>query len=145
MCAQVLSNMLDWGMEPQSALDAPRWSLYGVDSAEGPVTVERSMCESPRACRSPALHGAAGISVTCGSPMACCDAHSASLQQQNLLGTACVSEAYGRRHTSSSFQKSAGAAAMSSVMQHACGASGMPQQCACRLRCELPSDSSTPC
>ena len=44
---QVLSNMLDWDMEPQSALDAPRWSLYGVDSAEGPVTVERSMCARP--------------------------------------------------------------------------------------------------
>ena len=31
--------MLDFGMEPQTALDAPRFSLYGVDSAEGPSTV----------------------------------------------------------------------------------------------------------
>ena len=45
--AQVLSNLLDWGMEPQTALNAPRWSLYGVDSAEGPVTVERSTCAPP--------------------------------------------------------------------------------------------------
>lgn len=40
---QVISNMLDFGMEPQTALDAPRFSLYGVDSAEGPSTVLESM------------------------------------------------------------------------------------------------------
>ena len=39
---QVISNMLDFGMEPQMALDAPRFSVYGVDSAEGPCTVRES-------------------------------------------------------------------------------------------------------
>ncbi|CAK0786946.1 hypothetical protein CVIRNUC_010160 [Coccomyxa viridis] len=39
---QVISNMLDFGMEPQMALDAPRFSVYGVDSAEGPGTVRES-------------------------------------------------------------------------------------------------------
>ncbi len=42
--SQVISNMLDFGLEPQTALDAPRFSLYGVDSAEGPSTVLESMC-----------------------------------------------------------------------------------------------------
>jgi gamma-glutamyltranspeptidase / glutathione hydrolase len=36
---QVLSNMVDYGMEPQAALDAPRWRLDGVDSAIGPASV----------------------------------------------------------------------------------------------------------
>ncbi|BDA50498.1 Glutathione hydrolase proenzyme [Coccomyxa sp. Obi] len=40
---QVISNMLDFGLEPQTALDAPRFSLYGVDSAEGPSTVLESI------------------------------------------------------------------------------------------------------
>lgn len=42
VCCQVISNMLDFGMEPQMALDAPRFSVYGVDSAEGPCTVRES-------------------------------------------------------------------------------------------------------
>ena len=29
-------------MEPQTALDAPRFTVYGVDSAEGPCTVKES-------------------------------------------------------------------------------------------------------
>jgi hypothetical protein len=36
---QVLSNMVDFGMEPQAALDAPRWRLDGVDSCIGPASV----------------------------------------------------------------------------------------------------------
>ncbi|KAK9814407.1 hypothetical protein WJX72_005444 [[Myrmecia] bisecta] len=32
----VISNMLDFNMEPQAALDAPRFCLAGVDSAIGP-------------------------------------------------------------------------------------------------------------
>lgn len=39
---QVLSNMIDYGMEPQAALDAPRFSVEGVDSAYGPACVEHS-------------------------------------------------------------------------------------------------------
>jgi len=42
VCCQVISNMLDFGMEPQMALDAPRFTVYGVDSAEGPITVKES-------------------------------------------------------------------------------------------------------
>ncbi len=34
--------MLDFGMEPQMALDAPRFTVFGVDSAEGPITVKES-------------------------------------------------------------------------------------------------------
>ena len=34
--------MVDFGMDPQSALDAPRFSLAGVDSVEGPSCVARS-------------------------------------------------------------------------------------------------------
>ena len=29
-------------MEPQMALDVPRFTVYGVDSAEGPCTVRES-------------------------------------------------------------------------------------------------------
>ena len=36
---QVLSNMFDYGMEPQAALNAPRFSVEGVDSAYGPGCV----------------------------------------------------------------------------------------------------------
>lgn len=39
---QVLSNMIDYGMEPQAALNAPRFSVEGVDSAYGPACVEYS-------------------------------------------------------------------------------------------------------
>lgn len=39
---QVLSNMIDYGMEPQAALNAPRFSIEGVDSAYGPACVEHS-------------------------------------------------------------------------------------------------------
>ena len=42
--AQVLSNMVDFGMEPQAALDAPRFRLEGVDSALGPASVKTSKC-----------------------------------------------------------------------------------------------------
>ena len=41
---QVLSNMVDFGMEPQAALDAPRFRLEGVDSAVGPASVRTSKC-----------------------------------------------------------------------------------------------------
>lgn len=39
---KVISNMLDFGMEPQAALDAPRWSLRGVDSVRGADCVTTS-------------------------------------------------------------------------------------------------------
>ncbi len=42
MWTQVLSNMVDFGMEPQAALDAPRFRLEGVDSAIGPASVRTS-------------------------------------------------------------------------------------------------------
>lgn len=41
---QVLSNMVDFGMEPQAALDAPRWRLDGVDSCIGPASVNDVTC-----------------------------------------------------------------------------------------------------
>lgn len=34
--------MIDYGMEPQAALNAPRFSVEGVDSAYGPGCVEHS-------------------------------------------------------------------------------------------------------
>jgi gamma-glutamyltranspeptidase len=42
--AQVLSNMVDYDMEPQAALDAPRWRLDGVDSCVGPASVNDVTC-----------------------------------------------------------------------------------------------------
>ncbi|GMH38373.1 hypothetical protein BSKO_06257 [Bryopsis sp. KO-2023] len=39
---QVLSNMMDFGMDPQSALDAPRFYVIGVDSSIGPKCVRTS-------------------------------------------------------------------------------------------------------
>ncbi len=41
---QVLSNMVDFGMEPQEALDAPRFRLDGVDSCIGPASVNDVTC-----------------------------------------------------------------------------------------------------
>lgn len=41
---QVLSGMVDYGMEPQEALDAPRFRLDGVDSCIGPASVNDSVC-----------------------------------------------------------------------------------------------------
>ena len=39
---QVISNMVDFGMDPQTALDAPRFQVAGVDSTEGASCVEES-------------------------------------------------------------------------------------------------------
>lgn len=39
---QVISNMVDFGMDPQTALDAPRFQIAGVDSCYGPGCVEES-------------------------------------------------------------------------------------------------------
>ncbi len=39
---QVLSNMVDFGMDPQAALDAPRWS---VDPMSGDVTLESGLAD----------------------------------------------------------------------------------------------------
>ena len=41
--------MVDFGMDPQKALDAPRFSLAGVDSVEGPSCVAHSKCAHTRA------------------------------------------------------------------------------------------------
>ncbi len=40
---QVLSGMVDYGMEPQEALDAPRFRLDGIDSCVGPASVNDSV------------------------------------------------------------------------------------------------------
>ena len=42
--------MIDYGMEPQAALNAPRFSIEGVDSAYGPACVEHSQYASPAPC-----------------------------------------------------------------------------------------------
>ena len=58
---QVVSNMVDFGMDPQTALDAPRWQLEGVDSCIGPSCVEESRCAQPPRtllCPSTPLHTA---------------------------------------------------------------------------------------
>ena len=39
---QVISNMVDFDMDPQTALDAPRFQVAGVDSTEGASCVEES-------------------------------------------------------------------------------------------------------
>ena len=44
---QVITNMIDYGMEPQAALDAPRWRVLGVDSAYGPESVNPSRSAPP--------------------------------------------------------------------------------------------------
>ena len=42
MLLQVLVNMLDFGMQPQAALDAPRFYIEGVDTVLGPQCVSES-------------------------------------------------------------------------------------------------------
>lgn len=39
---QVISNLIDFHMNPQSALDAPRFCITGINSCVGPETVEES-------------------------------------------------------------------------------------------------------
>ena len=46
----MLSNMVDHGMEPQAALDAPRFSVAAVNAAWGPACVAHSKCVAPTAC-----------------------------------------------------------------------------------------------
>jgi len=52
--------MIDYGMEPQAALNAPRFSIEGVDSAYGPACVEHSQYASP------------DCSLLCAAPSCCC-------------------------------------------------------------------------
>lgn len=39
---KVVSNLVDFGMDPQSALDAPRFCVVDVDSSLGPRCVRNS-------------------------------------------------------------------------------------------------------
>jgi gamma-glutamyltranspeptidase/glutathione hydrolase len=39
---QLLINLLDHGLDPQAALDAPRWLIDRLDSAVGPASVAAS-------------------------------------------------------------------------------------------------------
>jgi len=73
---QVLSNMIDYGMEPQAALNAPRFSIEGVDSAYGPACVEHSQYVSP------------DCSMSCAEP-ACCLCTDKSLHWLDSLRHSC--------------------------------------------------------
>ena len=42
---QVLLNMVEFGMEPQAALDAPRFCICSHASFSGPVSVEEGVVE----------------------------------------------------------------------------------------------------
>ena len=39
---QVLTNMIDYSMEPQASLDMPRWRLDGIDLFVGHPSVAKS-------------------------------------------------------------------------------------------------------
>lgn len=41
---QVLSNIVDFKMDAQAALDAPRWCIVGPDSFLGPSSAADSRC-----------------------------------------------------------------------------------------------------
>lgn len=39
---QVLSNLIDYGYDPQTAINAPRFLITGIDSNSGPACVKKS-------------------------------------------------------------------------------------------------------
>ena len=62
---QLISNLVDWGMDPQTAIDCPRFAI-GDGSANGEVTFEEGTPEAVIACMRARGHRVAATSPVGG-------------------------------------------------------------------------------